>query len=409
MAKFNILVIPSDKSGCGKFRSIDPHIYLEEMYPELFHVEIKYLEDIQFKVDTLPSFLEKYDLVHVHKQLDPNGVLIQIIKYLGKKVIVDIDDHYTLSPTHPLYQKSRTENWGTRIVKHLRYADYITTTTEYFKKELLKHNKNIEVFPNAINPDEKQFIPQEQKSDKLRVGIICGSSHLEDLKLLNGMISQFSKEELDKLQFVLCGFDTRGNKILIDPNTKQQRVVPINPMETCWYQYEKILTNNYSSISEDYKKFLHLFAPNAQYPNVENQPYKRCWTKSVNEYATHYNNIDVLLVPLVNNQFNRAKSQLKVVEAGFFHKAIIASNVHPYTIDLKSAVDKGSINLEGNSLLVDESKNNKNWSKYIKLLLNNRELLSTLQNNLYETVKTKYNLKTVTEKRKDFYLKILES
>ena len=39
--------------------------------------------------------------------------------------------------------------------------------------------------------------------------------------------------------------------------------------------------------------------------------------------------------------FNRMKSQLKVIEAGFYKKALIASDVGPYTIDLNHALDKG--------------------------------------------------------------------
>ena len=30
--KINVLVIPSDKTGVGKFRSIDPHIFLQNLY-----------------------------------------------------------------------------------------------------------------------------------------------------------------------------------------------------------------------------------------------------------------------------------------------------------------------------------------------------------------------------------------
>lgn len=407
MAKYKILVIPSDKCGCGKFRSLDPHLCLQEMYGDLFDIDFKYHDELWEQKDVFPQFLSQYDLIHIHKQVDDMGMFIQICKYLGKKVIVDVDDHYDLGNSHPMSLTARLERWGDRVIRHILYADYVTTTQNEFKKTLLKHNKNVFVLPNAINPDEKQFEPKNVESDKLRVGIICGSSHLEDIKLLNGMISQFSQEELDKLQFVLCGFDIKGSVTRYRENGEKY-VDPIKPMETCWYKYENILTNNYAIVSKEYKDFLHTFTPNAEYPNWQNEAYRRCWTKHISEYATHYNNIDVLLVPLVNNPFNLAKSNLKVIEAGFFHKAIIASNVGPYKEDLVSAVDKGTVNYDANALLVDETKNNKNWSKYIKLLLNDKKLLESLQENLYNTVKDKYNLKAITEKRKDFYLKILQ-
>ena len=33
MTKINVLVLPSDKTGVGKFRSVDPHIFLQNLYP----------------------------------------------------------------------------------------------------------------------------------------------------------------------------------------------------------------------------------------------------------------------------------------------------------------------------------------------------------------------------------------
>ncbi len=42
MSKINVLVLPSDGSGVGKFRSVDPHVKLQNLYPEEFHVDIEY-------------------------------------------------------------------------------------------------------------------------------------------------------------------------------------------------------------------------------------------------------------------------------------------------------------------------------------------------------------------------------
>lgn len=408
MKNYKILVIPSDNSGCGKFRSVDPHLALMKLDSEHFDIDIKSPMEVFAHSHEFPTFLEPYDLIHIHKQMDGDGVFIQMCLYLGKKVVVDIDDHYDLGLFHPMSRTAKEEHWADKIVTHLRYATCVTTTTELFKKTLLKHNKNVVVLPNAVNPDEPQFKPVDNPSSKLRVGIICGSSHMEDLKLLQGMISQFSKEELDRLQFVLCGFDLRGNNITIRPDgTKTLR--PLLPTETCWFHYERIMTDDYKITSPQYTQFLHAFIPNAEYPLVSQESYRRCWTKSIDTYATHYNNIDVLLAPLHDNEFNKSKSQLKVIEAGFFHKAIIASNIGPYTIDLKHAVDRNNnILKDGNALLVDSNKNRKNWSKYIKLLLNDRNLLHTLQENLYQTVKDKYNWLTVAEERRKLYLKLLE-
>lgn len=403
--KIKILVIPSDKSGCGFFRSLQPHLYLNDHYSELFDIDIKYeIPNIPY----IEKFFSQYDIVHIHKQLDRNCELIKLMKFCGCKVIVDIDDNYDLGNDHPMSVTARIENWKEPIINHLRLADMVTTTTEIFRKELLKHNKNVVVIPNAINPDEGQFIPQPTQSDRLRFGIICGSSHLEDIKLLNGMTRMLSKDTIDKIQFVLCGFDTNGIKTIRNTQTGKVITQPIDPKESCWYEYEKILTDNYNIVSPNHKNFLNQFIKGIEYPNI-NEAYRRCWTKNINEYATHYNNIDVLLVPLKENNFNKMKSQLKVIEAGFFKKAIIAQNFGPYTIDLVSMIEKGgSINDSGNALLVDSNKNHKQWAKYITKLANNREMVEKLQTNLYNTVKDKYNLDTVSKIRVSAYLNLFE-
>jgi glycosyltransferase involved in cell wall biosynthesis len=131
-------------------------------------------------------------------------------------------------------------------------------------------------------------------------------------------------------------------------------------------------------------------------------PYVRRWTQEVSKYAMNYNYFDVSLAPLVESFFNSCKSQLKVIEAGFHKKAIIASETNPYTIDLVSAVDNGVFNDKGNALVVSPRKNHKDWAKHMKRLINNPNLVQDLGNRLYETVKVNYSLKKVCDDRVEF-------
>ena len=101
------------------------------------------------------------------------------------------------------------------------------------------------------------------------------------------------------------------------------------------------------------------------------------------------------------------KSQLKVIEAGFYKKAIIASNVGPYTIDLKHAMKNGEFT-DGNALLVDEVKNHSDWAKYIKKLVDNPNMITDLGERLYETVSQKYDLNIVTKTRAEFYKSLIK-
>ena len=402
--KIKILVIPSDRYGCGFFRSLQPHQYIQEHFSDKFDIDIMYELPNNMPLE---KFFSEYDIVHIHKNLDNKCELINMMKFVGCKVVVDIDDHWSLGNDHPMSLTAKKEQWHLPVINHLKLADVVTTTTPIFAKEIKKHNKNVYVFPNAIDPNDERFQLNTSKSDKIRFGVICGSSHLKDLELMQGMTAQLSKETLDKMQFVLCGFDTNGTRTIYHKDTGKVERRPILPEETVWYEYEKILTNDYKIVSEDHKRFLHMFAKDMNYSDL-NEPYRRCWTKDMNNYYKHYENIDVLLVPLKENDFNLVKSQLKVIEAGFGHKAIIANNVGPYTIDLKSMIEKGGkINEEGNALLIDSSKNHKLWAKYITRLVEDRDMLEKLKNNLHNTVKDTYSLETVCKDRVDLYLKMM--
>ncbi len=102
------------------------------------------------------------------------------------------------------------------------------------------------------------------------------------------------------------------------------------------------------------------------------------------------------------------KSQLKVIEAGFHKKAIIAQNFGPYKIDLKNTLQfGGGFDETANSVLIDSNKNHKDWYSAIKKLVNNPELVKTLSSNLYNTVKTEYSIQKVTTDRKELYKKLV--
>ena len=393
--KIKMLVIPSDKTGVGKFRSVDPHVYIAEHYNDDFDVDIMYLEDIP--TNDIEDFLKKYDLIHIHKQLDKELRLMSTIKFLGIPVIVDVDDYYYLGNDHPMSLSAKKEKWHEAVIRHLEMADYVSTTTDIYAKELKKHNKNVLVFPNAIDPNEKQYCQEKNKSDKLRVGLICGSSHLHDIELLNG-IAETAKQN-SNVQLVLCGFDTNGTRTIYHNDTGQVERRPILPQESVWFDYERIITDNYKYISREHRDFLLRFVKGVDDP-FTNEPYRRMWTRNINQYATHYENVDVLLAPLKENDFNKMKSQLKEIEAGFTHTALIAQNFSAYTIDLVPFREfGGKINENGTALLVDSRKNHKDWAKNINFLAEHPEYVEKLKENLYNFVKNKYSQEKVCEKR----------
>jgi glycosyltransferase involved in cell wall biosynthesis len=374
------------------------------MYPDDFHVDIDYeprINDI--------NYWKQYQIVHIHRNIGnvyehtPN--IVRMLKSLGIVTIIDIDDYWMPGKEHPIHDIIRQNKINEKIVENLKHPDYVTTTTSIFASELKKINKNVEIFPNAIDPSEPQFNEPTEESEKIRVGWLGGSSHLHDLMLLEGMVSKLSPLQ-EKIQYVVCGFDTRGTITEINKQTGEQKQRPIQPHETVWAKYEEIFTNKYQIITPEYKIFLDKFVEEP-FENEKNENYRRVWTKHISQYARNYSKFDISIAPIKSHLFNIVKSQLKVIEAGFYKKALIASEVGPYTIDLKHALKNGQFT-DGNAHLVPESRNHSDWAKNIKKLVDNPNMIKDMGERLYETVKDTYDLRNVTKARAEWYKQIVD-
>lgn len=406
MSKIRILAIPSDSHGVGKYRVLDPFKFIGNNHSEDVHVDIvMHLEDDD-------KVFDNYDIVLFHSFIhmvpyERNLQRIEWLKKRGVKVIMDIDDFWNVDQRHPMYEQIKKQNIAEKKVAFLKAVDYITCTTDFFANEIRKRlgAKNVVVFPNAVDEQEQQFQPNPLKSEKIRFGWLGGSSHLYDIELMKSGIESIQNEYKNKTQFILCGFDLRGNVHEINKDTGQVTQRPILPHETVWSKYESIFTSGYKALDEEYRNFLLSYAPN-DYPSMD-VPYIRRWTQDITKYALNYNYFDVSLAPLVESHFNSCKSQLKIIEAGFHKKAIIASETMPYTMDLISAVNEGKFNDAGNALLVSPRKNHKDWAKHMKRLIDNPNMIEDLGNRLYETVKDKYSLKTVCNDRVQFFKSIV--
>lgn len=407
--KYNVLVVPSDKFGCGLHRSLNPHIQLDKLYGDKFNVEINYSPNW-----TDLAFFDKYDIIHIHKGLyNDMETFWNFLDYCKEHkitTIMDIDDNWDVGPQHPLYLTNKSMKAPEKMIENIKRFDYVTTTTDIFANKIRKYNKNVFVYPNAIDPEEEQYLPIKNESKRIRIGFVMGSAHEKDMEQLKGFSNMLGGMGLlDKIQIVLCGYDLRGTVNIVNQQGVMVGQRPIKPMESVWYSYEKTCTDEYKICSPAYKDFLHKFLKGVQWPLVENEPYRREWTKDVDNYATHYRNVDVLLAPLDPNPFNEVKSELKFIEAGFTHTAIIATNFGPYTIGSKNMFEKGGIiNEDGTCVLIEPSKRPKDWAKAIKKLVDNPELITKLQDNLYNSVKDKYDIRNVTKTRAEWYESIIQ-
>lgn len=362
-----ILINSLAGGGVDKYRISQPHNLLQELFPDEF--EITYNNtDLSDNLD----YIKEFDIIFFHKLpiVNSNPInYITNIKKLGVKVIIDIDDHFHLNITHSSYEQAfqyRIPDW---IKLCLNVADLIIVTTEYFVNEIKPINPIVIVIPNGINPNEEQFISKPSYSDLLRVGWIGGSSHYEDLKLLNNLCQQNIKDT----QIVLCGFDTKGKIQHIIEKTGETYTTNIQPKDSIWVKFEKIMTNNYKYLKSHYIEYLQQYKFDPNY-NDKYNPYRRIWTKDINHYAEGYNELDIVLAPLQDNLFNRCKSELKVIEAGFHKKAVISSDIVTYNTIIN----------KNNGLLCNKQND---WTKAVMFLKNNPNLIKDMENSYMRILK----------------------
>lgn len=347
-----LLVQYPGMTGCIYFRQLQPHTYLDLHYKN-FQVEniisTRFLTDDQLK---------QYSLIQFHKNFVPDKSvddfsIFDRIKKLGIKIMVDFDDYWSVPQTHRLYNKYKEDNFPERYRNMLKKADYVSVTTTELAEKVKPFNKQVYIFPNALDVQSKLLNPVKTYTDNImRFGYMGGVDHKGDVALMQGLNTRLIQMKLP-YRLYLFGFNKK-NQAYID--------------------YANILSDNGQSFDN-----IKLFEP-----------------LKIPEYLMYYNMINVSLVPLENNLFNNLKSELKLIEAGFFRKAVICSNVYPYKSLLKNKV---------NCLVIEPG--DKRWDKKIKYLVQNPGLAKELGENLYLDVTGKFSLEKVTRYRAQVYEQLL--
>lgn len=378
-----ILVFVGGTDGCTLHRILLPYQKIKDLNPE--NLTIDFLKPTPNQpFEELIAATEGYD-VFVYHRLLPDA-MFEALKQKNLILINDQDDNWELNSTHPLYSTFRKQ-LSEKIKYQIRNCDYITCTTKLIANKIKALNPNVAIFPNALEgvgqfksvDSPNQYGRQVNSKPYIRIGWVGGSSHVADIRMLEGVVNQLPQDVKDKVQFVLCGFDGGKRNTVYPDGHVETTDLPYS--ETCWAEFERIFTDNYRNVSPAYKQWLLQFLPKI---NVEtDEHYRRIWTKPIDSYATHFDQMDVVLIPLRKDFFNEVKSELKLVESSIKHKAVIISDVEPYTRLLKPLFDKGgTINPEGNVIAIGDNKGSSAWAKAITKLVRNPELISTLSDNL---------------------------
>ena len=450
MSKIKVLFHNKDVAGVNYFRTETPAIALQHFHSDKFEVEIN--PRIDFNNPDTFNYLKQFDIINYHRELHPDpNIMSRLAKDLnqnGVKLVADIDDYWQLEKTHPLYGLAKEHKIHEKILDNLRIANYVTTTSDYFAEAIKKvtGKDNTMVLYNSIDPVLMPQFADKRKEDSnyVRIVYMAGSSHKYDVELLQGVVNRLNADTdvKGKFKIIIAGWDTNGdtteltfnqefgremqmrglwNKEIVKqinnnrgdisniPGIPQdlkakypQGVISVNKRalrgdESVYLQYENILTDNHKIITDqNYINWLNKFE-RGYYSNEGN--FARRWTEKANVYANVLNEADIVLAPLVDNQFNRMKSNLKQVECWTRKLPIICSDMIPYNVD--------GVHNENCILIPHKPNETKHWVKELKKLILDSDLRKRLGQNLYDKFSVDYSLQTVTQKRADFYTRIV--
>lgn len=238
------------------------------------------------------SHMPKTDILVFNRMVFPEGhstETILALKEAGVKVWCDIDDYWHLHPGHMLEHEYRKHGTGDIIAKAIEHSDIVTCTHDYLARKIRQFNPNVRVVPNAINTFEQQWKHIGIQPDANSFGWMGSAAHKMDIDLLGRPLKKYWQSE------------------------------------TSW----KIMYAGYSE--GNFKESEHvqrILAGGGQY---EKKRFFRAPAAPVEQYARLLDAISVGLIPLADNEFNRCKSELKVLEFAAKGKAVIVSKVHPYT------------------------------------------------------------------------------
>lgn len=326
--------------GNGYYRIVQPARYMmEDIEIDLYG---KIIETAELSMDkSMSSLYEKlknYDVFYSF--YTDNKEVLEIIlkaqKDFGLKVIFDADDDvFNIDPKSPYYKDFEEGTERRELIKKvLSSADALTVSTEYLKEQYSKYNKNVHVCANAADADDWNNLPKSQRDGN---GIVIGwagsFTHESDLETiipaLKTILDKYPNVGLAATGYKPACFDELhdmyGDRIMVFEGTLY------------WAGYPELLSKL---------------------------------------------GYDIGIAPLLENEFNKSKSNIKWMEYAMVGTPTIASTFPncPYNCITD--------NVDG--LLASTTEE---WIEKLELLINDSAKRKALAFNARKTIRDKYNIK----------------
>ena len=349
------------KSGIAYHRLISPMEFMS--WDETDQVEMLWIVQDEHKIDG--------DVLLYSKFISMEPDQIKMLKARGTKIIVDIDDSWDLPKSHFFYDIWQQRKSGQRVIDNIKLADLVICTTLKLQQKIREYNKSTIVIPNALPFGHENYVPNPIPHDKMTFIYVAGSSHLPDVEMLRGKFKRIGSDPFIKnnAEFVLAGYEPT----VVPRYTTKEEVDTKTP---------KMVT-----LHDVWDKMKAIFA--------ETGSSRILPSTDLEQYIDYYDQADVALIPLVDNDWNNHKSELKIIEAGCKGIPVICSKVLPYS---------ALYGKEG--IMWVETPDD--WIKHIKYCIKNPEHVKEMGQKLNKWVKEEYDLINWNRVRKQVIKSLLK-
>lgn len=237
----------------------------------------------------------------------------EIATWPGRRpvLIFEIDDDvWNIHPSNEPAQVLRNRAVLSRVEESARAADAVTVTTPQLAEVLSQFNEHVYVLPNCIDLDI--ITRMREPNERLTIGWAGGSSHVNDFADMQSNLRSFLKKQPDvDLHF----------------------------------------------IGHDFRDAIGL--PNVRWSG---------WSADLRDYLYSID-FDIGIAPLAPNDFNRSKSDIKILEYAALGVPAVATDFGPYAASIKHGET---------GFLV---KHPHEWGTYLRMLVEDAQLRAELSIN----------------------------
>lgn len=345
MPPINIVVFSFDlpENPCAYIRLLSPFEAVKDRVNYALGVSVN--KNLLFKRIVIhDKYIDFADLIIVQRTF-PRAKTSKILKKIlssGKPVIYDTDDLLTDLPQGHV-SKAFIDKKKPFIVEFMKQVDMVSVSTPLLAEALQPYNNKIQVLHNLVDDSLWHGRPSKIR-DKVVIGFGGTKSHYDDIKLIEEALLAIADKYRETITFKFFGSvpERMANLPCVE-------YIEFNP--------------TYVEYAESFKKA----------------------------------GIDVAIVPLADNRFNRCKSNIKWLEYSMCGIAGIYADLPPYN----TCIESGKTGLLAGSSVSE-------WYKAIELLIINQELRHTIGNAAHQEVLANYSLGKRAHIYYDFWRQVIQ-